>query len=196
MSDEAAPETEVKSPRVARGARVAKKAAPSRGGRPATGQLAAAATDGEEIGAGITRRSRRDGGTGNFDIPPHMKKPGWDYEWKTISVLGQPVDGAELMQVNEGGWRPTSAKDMAGLCPPGWKKTTIERYGMMLFMRPMRLTQEARQEDLDIAERQKSDKLRGAMVAGPDEDSRLTKRIVTDFNIEGEVGTHSQRSAA
>lgn len=188
-------EPEIQSPRVARKAGKRTPPAPSRG-RPAAGPVAQAASGEGDSTKQLTRRSRRDGSGSDFEIPAHLKKPGWDYEYKTIAVMGQPVDAAEMQRVYEGGWRPVNSKDMPQLCPPGWKKPTIERYGQMLFTRPMRLTQEARQEDIELADKQKNDKLKGAMVAGPTEDSRLTRRIVTEFSIEGEVGVHDQRPAA
>lgn len=167
---------------------------PSRG-RPADPASMELADEGEGVER-LTRRSRRDGGAGDFEIPAHLKKPGWDYEFKTITIMGQPVDPADMQRVYEGGWRPVPARDMAELCPPGWEKPTIERYGQMLFTRPMRLTQEAKREDFEMAEKQKTDKLQSAMASGADDNPRLVKRHVTEFSIEGEVGTHREKSAA
>ena len=136
----------------------------------------------------LTRRSRKDGGTADFDVPVQYKKPGWDYQWWTSRVMGQDVDAADTADIYEGGWRPVKSKDMPKMCPPGWAREHVERRGQTLYMRPMKLTREARDEDLDRAERQKVEKLQAAL-AGPSDMTRHTKRAIDTIEISGHVGT-------
>ena len=143
-------------------------------------------------GSKITRRSRRDGVVTDFEVPNNVRKPGWDYEYKTSRVMGQEVDASEQVEIYEGGWRPVKATEMKSLCPPGWDKPYIERRGQILYCRPMQLTEEAKNEDYEKAERQKRDKLEAAL-AGGGEASKYTKRHIDKLEISGEVGRHDQR---
>ena len=100
----------------------------------------------------FTRRKRADRGVGNFDLPAHRKKRGWDYQWITISVLNQPVDGARIRDFREGGWRPCLAGDWPELSDLATTSDSpIEMEGQRLMERPMSLTLEARAEDVEIA---------------------------------------------
>ena len=40
----------------------------------------------------ITRVRRDERDSGWADLPKHQRKPGWDYEYKTIRVYNEPVD--------------------------------------------------------------------------------------------------------
>ncbi|HVO24820.1 MAG TPA: hypothetical protein VMW56_14460 [Candidatus Margulisiibacteriota bacterium] len=122
-----------------------------------------------------------------FDIPAGMKEPGMDYEWKTIRVVGQQVDPAEVVEIRNGGWRPAPASKFRGLLPSDWDKPHVERGGQVLYMRPLSFTLEARQEDLNAAEEQKTSKLRGSL-ANPDDLRRATKREVDDFKFAEGTG--------
>jgi hypothetical protein len=138
----------------------------------------------------LTRRSRVNRGSDDFDVPEDCKKPGWDYEWKSLTVMGQPVDGADMAKIYGQGWRPVAASEMPDLVPPGWDKKTIERYGQILMTRPMHLTQAARREDRQIADEQLADKLRGAVASAGGKIG--TPRLET-MEITGHVGVAKQR---
>lgn len=140
----------------------------------------------------LTRRARRDGFVDDFEIPARYKKPGWDYEWKTIRVMGQESDPSDMTTVYEGGWRPIPPSAAPDLCPPGWDKQTVDRKGMRLFTRPMAFTKEAMSEDRARAEQQQGDKLRAAL-AGPSELTKHTRRSFDTLEIGGEVGVHEQK---
>lgn len=142
----------------------------------------------------LTRRSRKAGGGNPFEIPEKLKKPGWDYEWKTVKVMGELVDDSDLADIHEQGWRPVPAEQMKELLAPGSTAKTIDRRGQRLFMRPMHLTEEARREDREIAETQKYDKLRAAS-AIPISRPGLMNAQVDTMQIEGEVGTHRPKAA-
>lgn len=137
----------------------------------------------------LTRRSRR-GDTNAWDIPMHLRKPGWDYQWWTMTVHGQQVDGGDVAEIYEGGWRPAKAKDFKEILSPHWDKPTVERQGQMLYTRPMHLTMEARQEFYEKAEEQKRDKLQAAMASAG---GKIGRPIVEQFQLEGEVGVHRPR---
>lgn len=107
----------------------------------------------------FTRRSRAERGTGNFDLPVHRKKRGWDYQWITITVLNQPVDGSRIRDFREGGWRPCLSRDWPELVDIATSDDApIEMEGQRLMQRPMNLTIEARQEDEMIARQAQREK--------------------------------------
>lgn len=145
-----------------------------------------------EDGKPLTRKSKRDGGGNPYDIPANLRKPGWDYEYKTIRVLAQQVDPADMVDVHEGGWRPVPASQMKSLVPPGWDKPHIERGGQVLMMRPLHLTEEARKENIQVAEEQRYDKLKGAL-AGPQELGKVARRVTETLDLHGSVGNVEKR---
>lgn len=104
-----------------------------------------------------TRRENRDSGWA--DIPAHCKKPDWDYEWKVIKVLNEKVDTGDMLDVRNAGWRAEKAANWPDLVEPGTPMDApIERRGQRLYGRPLRLTNEARAEDLQVAYQQQRDK--------------------------------------
>lgn len=110
----------------------------------------------------LTRRKRPERSSWS-DLPQHLKKPGWDYQWMAITVLGQPVDGSVLMDYREGGWRPDCAKNWPSLCEPGTAPDApIERRGQRLYLRPLSFTLEARSEDEQYARQQQHDRMAAA----------------------------------
>lgn len=145
----------------------------------------------------VTRSSRFDLQASQFSIPEHCKKPGWDYEYKAITVLGQPVSGSDLALYHRQGWRAEKAKDWPDLCPPGYQGETVDEGGQRLYGRPMSLSVEAKSEDHKAAEQQRMDRLRAA--AGGDIKGggglRDIKGVVPQtlqIEVEGEVGTYKK----
>lgn len=111
----------------------------------------------------LTRRKRHERTVGMLDVPKHLKKKGWDYQFITIRVLNEPVDASRLRDFREGGWRPVLTRDMPELADDGAPpESPIESEGQRLMTRPMSLTQEARQEDLSYAHEQQRDKTMAA----------------------------------
>lgn len=143
----------------------------------------------------LTRRSRTSGGGNDFEIPSHLKRPGWDYEWKTKKVNGAEVDDADLAFYHEQGWRPVPAAAMTGMLSPGSTAKIVERRGMLLMMRPKTLSVQAAAEDYAIAEQQKFDKLMAAS-AVPIGRSDLMHQVRKEITIEGVVGTHRAKADA
>jgi len=148
----------------------------------------------------ITRRSRSERTLNQFDIPANWRKPGWDYQFWVTSVVGQPVENSQFMDVYEGGWRPVYWKDVPKPWNPGAKaEDQIERLGQRLFLRPMKLTQQARQEDYQAAEQQRLDRIRSAAegrVSGGEgvADIRGVRPVSLGVSVEGEVGTQTRRT--
>lgn len=107
----------------------------------------------------IRRRSHRAGNEDKFFIPPEIIPDGYSVEWKRMETLGKG-DDFYLMGLEEQGWQPATI-DMGKLgqiVPAEYKQKTIVRDGLMLYIRPIELTKEARQEDLEIARAQVSDR--------------------------------------
>lgn len=139
--------------------------------------------------ASLTRRTRGASSDNRLELPENRMRAGWDYEYKTTKVMGAEVDSSEVAVYYEQGWRPVPAKEMPELCPPGYQGKYIERMGQLLYMRPMRLSVEARQESYELAEQQKFDKLMAAS-AVPTTRPGLINPFKTEMNIEGVVGSH------
>ena len=145
----------------------------------------------------LTRRRRDQRDTGLLDVPSHRKKPGWDYQYIAIRVLGEPVDGARIRDFREGGWRPVLAKDMPELVEPNTPPdSAVESEGCRLYTRPMTLTNEAKQEDLDYALAQQRDRTLAAAsgqsaVRGEEgiPNRRGIVRRPVDIQIEGLAGS-------
>lgn len=87
-------------------------------------------------------------GVNEFFIPPHLPPPGWSWEWKEETVLGQARQGyaAKLASV---GWEAVMTESYPGIFTPEYDdrgelmKGPIRRGGLILMERAMILTQEA-----------------------------------------------------
>jgi hypothetical protein len=143
----------------------------------------------------LTRRKLGDGATDMFTIPEHLKKPGWDYEYKARFVMGQPVDDHMPALERDQGWRPAPAKDFQEILAPEYSKPVVERGGMLLMMRPRRLSVQAKNEMLENADRQRQEKLKQALAGPQDQDRRMPFGPVKGYEniIEGEVGSYRPR---
>jgi hypothetical protein len=97
--------------------------------------------------AAARKRTRRGAQADKFYVNPEKIPSGWDYQWKRLSCLNQPDPGYEVM-LYEQAFTPVPASRHPEMVPPGYKGTTIERDGMILMERPMRLTKEAQMEEL------------------------------------------------
>lgn len=144
----------------------------------------------------VTRVRRDDRDSGWADLPKHRRKSGWDYEWKTIRVFNEPVDPGDMLEVRNAGWRPERAIDWPELVDPSDSPDMpIERRGQRLYGRPMRLTQEARQEDLAAAYQQQRDRTVAAAsgksaVRGEEgiPNGRAVRIVPMEIQIEGVAG--------
>ena len=110
----------------------------------------------------ITRMSLEDRQITTFDVPQHRKKPGWDYKWEVVNVMGQRVDRSVLRDTHRAGWRPELAKDWPELAEGLQPNDAIEEGGQMLMGRPMHLSHEAHIEAYDRAKTQERDRMQAA----------------------------------
>ena len=148
----------------------------------------------------IRRRPRGERSVNSFDIPPRFKRPGWDYQYITIRVLNEPVDASRIWTYQEdGGWRPVRVKDMLGYMDPSIPGDQfIEKDGQRLMTRPMHLTLQARQEDLEYAQEQRIDRMaaeasgesaiRGSEFGSGMEKRRGIRTVPVQLEISGEAG--------
>ena len=113
--------------------------------------------DGQEV---VTRQSLEARQQNMFDLPEHRKKRGRDYKGETITVMGQTIDGAVLMDAHMSGWRAEKAKDWPEMGPEGTPHESLdERYGMRLMGRPVELSHEAQIEAYNRAKQQERDRM-------------------------------------
>lgn len=102
----------------------------------------------------LTRVSRRQD---KFFIDPRRIPDGWSYEWKRVSVYGQP-DPDHMLNLKANHWRsvplsrhPEMAPGLPGLEDKGPFAGCICKDGQMLMERPLYLTLDAQNEDYEIA---------------------------------------------
>lgn len=88
-----------------------------------------------------------------FYIPVDEIPEGSSYEWKRYSVHGME-DPFYIAQMREQGWEPVNPKRHPNWVPPGYSQPHIIKGGQILMERPMELTQEARQEQRQLARTQ------------------------------------------
>lgn len=95
-----------------------------------------------------------------YYIPAHLIPDGFTVEWKSTHVMGQPMEANYHLKLNQGGWRPAPIELFPGLVPDGYDREFVERPGMMLMIRPAKLTEMIRQADYHRAVSQVDDKMR------------------------------------
>jgi hypothetical protein len=78
-----------------------------------------------------------------FYIDPKEVPEGWCYEWKTLTVLGQP-DPSYQVSLAHKGWEAVPRSRHPSWMPDNWKGETIERKGMLLMERPQEITDRVR----------------------------------------------------
>ena len=83
-----------------------------------------------------------DEGTDEFFIDPRTVPPGWAYEWKRKTILGQE-DPAYEVQLARTGWDTVPGNRHPNMMPTG-SHAQITRKGMVLMERPLELVEEAR----------------------------------------------------
>lgn len=92
-----------------------------------------------------------DEGTDEFRTPD--APPGWEYEWKRRTLLGQE-DPAYQVQLARMGWDPVPTNRHPEMMPIQGTHATIERKGMVLMQRPAVISDEARAAELRRARNQ------------------------------------------
>ena len=103
-----------------------------------------------------SRRTRMRSSSMNQDmfyIPVDEIPEGSSYEWKRHSVIGLE-DPFYIAQLREQGWEPVDPKRHPNWLPPGYNLPSIIKHGMILMERPIELTNEARAESRQMANKQ------------------------------------------
>lgn len=124
-------------------------------------------------------------GTDEFFIPSDMIPPGWDYEWKRKTVLGQE-DPAYQVAVARAGWDPVPASRHPEMMPQNWSQETIERKGLMLCERPKEISSAARERDARNARNQLQIKKQQLNEAPNGQFERTDPRVRAKINTQYE----------
>jgi hypothetical protein len=98
-------------------------------------------------GTRLTRRRSRN--REPMYVDPKIIPSGVSYEWKAQTVYGMP-NPDHMTELRENHWKPVPASRHPHLAQEG-NKGHIVRSGCILMERPLYLTEEARQEDWEIA---------------------------------------------
>ena len=97
-----------------------------------------------------------------FEIPPHLKEPGWDYQWLTESVFNaSEIVRRHNHQMYQVGWRPVAASAGSkwnGVFGPKEDTGHIRVGDCGLYERPLALTEEAKEEEFRKAVSQMRDR--------------------------------------
>ena len=167
-SEAAPPAAEPRVKRQYHKRKVVKRAAPVRTAAPPQ-QTAAPEQAMRQFEDEPTSRVRRDDRmVNNFPVPAYGRRPGRDYQWIALKVLGEPVTTPPLTEFYEGGWRPEKAATWPTLVDPGTPPdAAVDRMDQRLFSRPMQFTMEAKQEDWNAAEQQRRDRMMNAIEGRP-----------------------------
>lgn len=140
---------------------------------------------------------KRTNTTDIFYVPEHLKEPGWSYEWKTETVLGEQRIAHQVM-LAENGWRAVQAEGRwAGVYMPNGYTGPIRRDGLVLMERPISLTNEAYAEERRNAANQMrntKESLRLAMPSGFTQDHAGAQLNVKQTYELGPAPASSKRS--
>jgi hypothetical protein len=113
-----------------------------------------------------------------YSIPPELVPEGFSVEFKNTSVMGQPVDPSYNATLEQGGWVPCPAEIFPTLVPRGYDKPYIERPGMILMIRPKRITDAVNERRIERARDQMTEKV--SQMYDTPKDSM--DRVVTTFD--------------
>lgn len=156
----------------------------------------------------VRRLSGGDQAINLLDVPKHMLKPGWDAQYFTASIYNQPVEGANVRQALDAGWRAAKARDFPKLVMPGTPADgPVINYGQQLYIRPMHMSDESRTEEYQkalAAQRQRTQQsAQGQFAKGGDRvddggmmgnvDAKIVRPVTLGVSVEGEYGTWSGR---
>lgn len=99
-------------------------------------------------------------GTDPYDVPPHLKERGWDYQWLTETVLNSAdVVRRHSHAMYQAGWRPVMATGRWNGVYDAPSYTGHIRLGDSgLYERPMQMSADAKVEDEKKARQQVRDR--------------------------------------
>lgn len=114
--------------------------------------------------AEIRQNYVEDDGVDEFKLPP--APPGWTYEWKAKSILGQ-INHAHMTELYRMGWEEVPTSRHPEEMPLQGNHPVIERKGMVLMQRPTVIVEEARA--MQIARARNQVKFKEEQLNGPPE---------------------------
>lgn len=84
-----------------------------------------------------------------FEIPEHLKRPGWEIEWKRWSV-GNQEDTSHVNSLQEAGWTfvPSDRPGWNRYLPRGWKQSIVVKKEMVAMERPAEFNRLVREQKL------------------------------------------------
>jgi hypothetical protein len=108
----------------------------------------------------ILSRAVNVGAGDQFEIPAHLKEPGWDYQWLTEHIYNNPdIVRRHNHQMYQGGWRAVTATGRwNGVFGPKSDTGHIRVGDAGLYERPLGMSEDAREEDIKRARQQMSDR--------------------------------------
>lgn len=146
----------------------------------------------DEHGRPIVRQSRESRERNQFDLNPKKTQRGYAYEWKTSTVLNQPMGAQYTAEYRGGGWMPEKAKDWPEFAEPGAPADgPVVFQGQILVKRPKHMDLEAKQEDYNYAVAQQRHRMAQAKVGRVDDGisgMRGVQIVESQLTVEGEVG--------
>ena len=80
-------------------------------------------------------------------IPPELIPEGWTFQWKNVTVLGQPIEELvpgyrATMEMNH--WEPVPAALLRSILPRSYTGRTVEMGGQMLMMQQTYLAEQSK----------------------------------------------------
>lgn len=124
------------------------------------------------------QRAGAETGANEFWIPAHLPPPGWSWEWKEETILGEIRSGVAAKQAQVG-WEPVMAESYPGELMPEFDdrgapvKGPVRRGGLILKERRIEATLEAAADDKRKAD-EAVGKSKRQYAAGPNTDGTQT----------------------
>lgn len=114
-----------------------------------------------------TRRRKSDNET-ELTVNPAEIPDGFTVEWKRVSIYGKE-DKQNMIGLEKDGWEPASPKDFPSLVGKNHRGSVITngKEDLMLMIRPIELTEEARAEELANARNQVRNKFEEIGISQP-----------------------------
>jgi hypothetical protein len=107
----------------------------------------------------VLSRKRNQRSSDPFDIPAEIVPKGWEYQWVTVTVVGNgDIVRHQNLEFYDNGWRPVPASRHDGRFMAAGEKGAVIYGGQCLMERPVTLCNEAREEQIAKAVQQMRDR--------------------------------------
>lgn len=125
-----------------------------------------------------------------FYVPAELIPPGMSAEWKRMTVHGKSVsakggddeDPSYMLEMEDQGWTPATTDQFPGLAGKNVVSKSIVRKGMILMLRPLEYTEEAREEDKQAARSQVKDAFAKLTKTGDGEMDRKVMKLKRSYD--------------